>query len=218
MVALPVDAVKTVIQFTRLGGEIAETGFWLGIIGAGGDYTQSDLQNYANSVWTNWTTRWTTGGLNGLASTATKPVGVKATLYPAGDTTGDLVAVAASEVASGISTTPHPYQCSMVVSLRSAIPTKRGRGRMYLPLDGAIMGTNGQYHANAAAAVGAEMDTFLTAVNGLGFGGDPALVVVASHVAGEVNAITSIVTNTIPDIQRRRANREKANATDVRAI
>lgn len=211
MPAIALDTVKLVFSGSRAGGEEWSTGLWMV---AAETPDQADLDALAAYAWTQFQTMW--GFINGRASAATKPLRTNAYFYAAGDLTSSLVAEAASEVAVGTGTNNHPYQCSLVVSLRSATPGRSTRGRMYLPLDSVGMDAAGQYSAANIGVVAPRVQTFIQALND--YTGLPVRTVVASRTTGTAYAVTRIEVDSIPDIQRRRANQLAATTATALAI
>lgn len=95
-----------------------------------------------------------------------------------------------------------PLQVSLVVTLRSAIPTRRGRGRVYLPTCAfAMMGTG---HLFSSTKVNTLVDKLALAFTSLGSGSNPVGVV--SRVEGVIRPVVSIDADLVPDTQRRRSN------------
>lgn len=201
MVALIAPAIKVDIVGTRVGAEEWNTGFW---VTAPSPTTQLDLDTWLTGVQGFVNTWW--AAVLSRASAGTAPSAVRARWYEGGDLTATLSAERPLTTTPGSSGTTHPYQVSVVASLRTSVPSRTTRGRMYLPLDGTLMSTGGQYAAAAITAVNTPTATLLTSVNGTTIGGLPTTVVVASHVTGLVQYVTRVVMDTIPDIQRRRAN------------
>lgn len=94
-----------------------------------------------------------------------------------------------------------PLQVSLVLTLRTATLSRRGRGRIYLPTCGFSMmgGTN---HLFNSTPVNALVDAFANFLTTYGVGG--ATPVVVSRVGGVMEPITAVDADLVPDTQRRR--------------
>lgn len=101
-----------------------------------------------------------------------------------------------------------PNQIAMVLSLITSVPGAKGRGRLYLPLLGQTVGTNGRVPtANVTAVAGACQEL----VNGLNTDGaavyddDSVYAIVASGVGQGLNSrVDRIRVGDVLDDQRRR--------------
>lgn len=102
----------------------------------------------------------------------------------------------------GTSTGTHPFQCSMVTTLRSSLASRSGRGRMYWPATGALMDSQGKYDVTQVNDIVDALATWFTALNSA----TPKCSVV-SQTTSSVHTITSVDADTVPDTQRRRANK-----------
>lgn len=98
-----------------------------------------------------------------------------------------------------------PCQISTVLTLRTALATRRGRGRLYLPTRNIITsGATG--HLSSAANVNTVCDKFRDYCNEVETGGT-VHVVVCSQTGGFMTPVRSISVDDIPDTQRRRRNK-----------
>lgn len=202
VVALVAPALKVSHIGTRTGGEQWVTGHWCA---APAGVAQADLDAWTDSVASAWATLLTT--LTTSGSTDTRYTDTKVSYYAAGSTSAVLQSDNAAHAQSMTGTTKHPYQVAVVASLRTAIPTRKTRGRMYLPLDAMAMGSAGQYNSTQVNNVGAAMKAYLDAVRALTIVGSATHPVVASHVSGLQTEISTVIVDSIPDIQRRRADK-----------
>lgn len=97
-----------------------------------------------------------------------------------------------------------PLQMACVLTLRSALSTRSGRGRIYLPATAQPLQTAN--YLMTAAPVNACVDalatwfTFIKSVS-------PLAAVVVSQTHSNTQPIVSVDANLVPDTQRRRANR-----------
>lgn len=111
----------------------------------------------------------------------------------------------------GTSSTIHPLQTSIVLSLRSTDSTARGKGRLYWPALGMAM------DASTARFSASGVDNFLTAMNTyLGdieeaiqaVGGmTTAALSVWSRTTPKTSVVTSLRAGNVPDVQRRRRDK-----------
>lgn len=104
-----------------------------------------------------------------------------------------------------------PNQCSVVVSLKTALAGRRHQGRVYLPMTEFSLGAGGELDIGFAGGLAGYFATLIGALNSA-IGG-PAKVVVLSQVAGTSQPVTATRCDTRVDIQRRRANRQTVQAS-----
>lgn len=99
---------------------------------------------------------------------------------------------------------PLPCQIACVLTLRTALSTRSGRGRIYLPVrrNGVTAG-NGMF---PSAGVNAAVDALALYATEITTGGTHHLVVV-SQTHGSSQPVTSIDCDLVPDTQRRRRNK-----------
>lgn len=102
---------------------------------------------------------------------------------------------------SGTGTFTHPNQIACVMTLRTAVATRKGRGRLYLVANGVSIGA-GLFNSGAVNAVVDATATFFTGIGAAG--GGP---VVLSQTAGSTARITSVDADYVPDTQRRRSQK-----------
>nr|CRY97381.1 hypothetical protein [uncultured prokaryote] len=101
----------------------------------------------------------------------------------------------------GTSTTYSPYQTCIVASLRTAVPSRRTRGRMYMPANGVKTNVTGLVDTTAADNISALVKGLLTA------NGPDIKPVVISRAGMYGTEITAVSVDVKPDVQRRRANK-----------
>lgn len=205
MPAPSINGYKVSLTGTRAGGEEWSTGFWTVPVALVDDPTQAELNAYADALWALWSTAWTS--LKPVASVNTKPTKLKVNFYPASSLVSTMTSESGSELGPGTSAAPHPYQCAVVCSLRTALSGRRGRGRMYLPCDGASMAIAGQYSSGVPPLVATAMQTFFDDVNlEEPSAATAAVLAVRSEADGAYHVVNRIIVDSIPDIQRRRVN------------
>lgn len=121
----------------------------------------------------------------------------------AGDATARVEAEKLRTPQAGSGTVNWPNQCSTAISLRSDIPGRKNRGRVYMPTLAFTMGTN-------QAAYQSLLDDFMTFLTGVALDWTTDLDQVVDMMAGQAY-VTHISCDNVPDTQRRR--RDKAVAT-----
>lgn len=108
---------------------------------------------------------------------------------------------------AGSGTTQHPFQTSMVASLRSLTPGARGRGRLYWPATGLTLVSTTLRPLNTAVTSGLSgTKTYLTSIQqaiNVSTVNDPILSV-WSRTSGTTAPVTSIQMGDVLDVQRRR--------------
>jgi hypothetical protein len=101
----------------------------------------------------------------------------------------------------GSSSLACPNQVSVVMTLRSATAGRQGRGRMYLPANGATMASLGLL---ATTQVDACVDTLAAWLGSFTSGVTPAIV---SRTGAQTHPIISVDADYVADTQRRRTNK-----------
>ena len=108
-----------------------------------------------------------------------------------------------SKAGTGTSTTL-PLQVSCVLTLRSGLSTRSGRGRIYVPTTGLIVSTGTYlFSTGPVQSMVSTLATFFTFVKSV----SPQQAVVVSQTHSSTQPIVSVDANYVPDTQRRRANR-----------
>lgn len=107
-----------------------------------------------------------------------------------------------------------PPRVSIVISLVTAVPTRAGRGRLFLPAPAlAQMDTNGALIGTAQTLLSTNFAAFVTAMHSLA----PIVVYHAKFVVGGPNPVpsgtevTSVKVGSILGTQRRRTNKQVNN-------
>jgi hypothetical protein len=209
---LPSAAIRVVARGTIAGSQTWSTGFWTHPHTVSGDWTPDNLNVIATAADGFLRTMWTSiGALNNPDTKFTETV-----VYwfdPAGTVAHGQGVSAARAALAGTSGAFLPTQTSLVLSLRTGTPGRRGRGRMYWPCAGASLDTGHQLaNANVSGAAAAAA-TMFTALNTYGTPGPgPANLlnlqcVVYSDAGSLLSPITSVKVDSEPDVQRRRADR-----------
>ena len=168
----------------------------------------SSSANAIGPVQTAWNTavnNFLTGTVQAMWPTDVTDTGTKT--YALDPVTGKYTAVAASSLAitgTGAGKPLDPRAC-ILSSLRTALPQKMGRGRMYWPmLDSGHVTTAGRVVTADAATFNTAWKTALSTFNGT------ATPVIYHHKTKTFDAIDEIRTSDLIATQRRRTNRDVA--------
>lgn len=103
----------------------------------------------------------------------------------------------------GTGTANHPKQVALVVSTRTPVPGRSGRGRFYLPATGIGMTALGLVSDSSAIdGLGVALGDFFDDIQAAA--GDLAVV---SFTTFAINGVTSLVIDNKPDTQRRREDK-----------
>lgn len=159
-----------------------------------GDLTaaQTAWTTAVNALWADWDTLLCTDVEAIEASTAalSETTGLQLT-----KTSGTLA------LAGTNATACLPFQCAPVVSFRTAVATRAGRGRLYAPSLGVDQQAGGTLIAGAQTAL---LNGAVAMINGLSGGGFTASLF--SQTTKAQTTITSVDVGNIIDTQRRRRN------------
>lgn len=183
---------------------------WCSVLLAGGSWGPSQLnfvaeavggffETYLNAVKNNWTPQ-------------TSYRETRAYFYADGSDSSSIIGswTPSTPVVGASSDSPSPVTTSMVMSLRSDVPGRSGRGRFYIPYtDGGII-ASGHFAEGNIDTVGAACVTYLEAINNADWSGESVAsqaVVVASFSKTTTHAITHVVVDDIPDNQSRRKDK-----------
>lgn len=140
--------------------------------------------------------------------------------YPTGGPSSPAIAEAPWFAVGTNGVGPMPPQTCMVASLRTGQSGRSFRGRVYLPKQSAVLSGGHQFSAadttsaaNAVAAFlsGWEADAILPDGTGI-------FAVVVSVKRGVASAITSVVVDSKPDVQRRRINKMTTENVNTHAV
>lgn len=149
---------------------------------------------------------WWNAALAGDNSTDVTLTVLTADLFPPTVTTAsfgvrhDMV----TPLSGGSSTASLPTQLAVVASLRTALPGRRKRGRIYMPVTVAAHMSAHQMTSADANALADATAALLTAINASSAGSAGAQCVVAVPGTGPSTAITFVVVDSVVDTQRRR--------------
>jgi len=212
-VAIPANVTKFTIVWSTEDGEIANSSFWVAGFAPTSD---SALQAACLQVANLLDGTSIKAALRALVESDTVLSTVKGYSYPTG---GPVAAHVASQGATtgytGTGTNPHPLQVSLVATLHTGFSGRSRRGRMYFPANGCAMSGN-RFSSTPAANLSSGLATFFTAVNAAS--PDLGAVAVVSQRLSDAIGVSSVSTDTRPDIQRRRADRQPVGIVTTSAV
>ena len=149
---------------------------------------------------------------------------LSAYFYPAGASTSFSQGQAAVSPVTGTgSGSLLPLRTAVAISKRTDLAGRSHRGRFYLPATaGLTIGADGQFTSANAASMCNAMGTLVQGFNNAtwapgGITTAKAVVSSMNHV-GAPNPITQLRCDTLPDTQRRRTNKDTANAVQTANI
>lgn len=100
-----------------------------------------------------------------------------------------------------------PPQCTMVISLRTGLPGRARRGRMYIPTMAAVVGADALVSTATQGLFADAAGTLMNSINDAGVVDNPYRLVVASGVgSGALYPVQTIQVGRVIDTQRRRRN------------
>lgn len=202
---------RFVISGTGPGSEIWQTGF--STIATTAITSQAGLQSAVNSVAPFVNTFWTSLKPNLYPLYSIKALTAYQYVYPSNH--AQYQAQATLTVSTGTqAVNAAPVDTCLVVSLRTAVPGRRTRGRMYIPCHAPAQTTDGCISSTVSTAIGTAVKTMLASV----FTSTSLAPVVVSRTGGTYETITGQVTDNKPDVQRRRENRLAATNVQVLTI
>lgn len=205
----PANLVKIVLYGTLTGGEIWETGFWMTDTGVNSAETATAqahvIAGTLNSEDDSGAMRITAIRIWDLE---VKWVGVRCYGYNGGPTAtwvGDfpLDAPRQGQAPGG----PLPHQVCACMTLLTGLAGRSQRGRMYLPATGVSLDSGGQMTHPSIDPVVASWAKAFTDINA----SDAGKIVVYSRTRQATHQVRSVRIDSVPDIQRRRANGLQAN-------
>lgn len=208
--------VKIVHSGTIVGGEEWSTSYSMATPGIALSPTQGQLDLLTSTARADFATR--AGANGGTAGSLYFSAGVSFVTTRGYSIGADGKATLQSEV-SGTATASTtalalPPQCSLVVSLRTGLPGRARRGRMYLPSLGIPLagGNTGRYSTGAVTSTMESIRDHFEAMNAV----LEYKVCVASNAETENFIVTSVQADNVVDTQRRR--RDSQVGTVVSAL
>lgn len=213
------------VSYVRLimGGQIATAQSWstgISLAVTGGGVTQSDLDTLGSAWAAVAAAFWDPAsgfGVSDINASVVTYQRWRAYLY---GPSGSVAALAAggdvTPVPGALTSNRLPVQTCLVASLRSGLPGRRNRGRMYLPCTAAPLGTDHQIPSTTVNNVAIAVKALVDGINGRPTPGPFGRVVVAGS-AGIV-PLTSVLVDSEPDIQRRHADKLVAGYSNSRTF
>lgn len=198
------SGVNRVVFVGNLGqGEQFNFGFW-----TAGDVPASAAaaNTFAAGVKTVFDSGGADAALLGCMSSDAALTAIKTYHYPTGGPNATYQGQVNLTGYPGTSTeTSLPIQCALVFTLRTGLPGRSRRGRMYLPLTARTL-TSHQLTSTVLNTLTDQIGGFFTDLNtAVGLG---TVSVVSQIGTGSTAPVTRVEADSRVDIQRRRANRE----------
>lgn len=174
-------------------------------IGSGAGPNQEDLTDFNSGALTYWQAWFSSTDRRGGTGTSLTQITTRLI-----DTTGTTILQAqqgASTPGGNISVSV-PNQCAVVISLITATPGARGRGRFYAPCLALTMGTTGRIQTSEVTSIASVTATLLNGLNtsaGINLPSSGAALCVASGVGTGANPrVVAFRVGDVVDTQRRR--------------
>lgn len=212
--AIPDGATHVVLSGTAPQGEIFATGFWL--MGGAID-SEADANIAAQAIAD--LAKWDDTGAGHPATFVGSDTSfdtVNVYQYVTGNPRAAFIGEASLGPRPGQANQgPLPLQCCYVVSLRSGLPGRSRRGRMYLPCTNQSL-TNHQLDETDVEAIAAWWKGYFDELNALG--DTVGVLNVVSRTLSSAVEVSSLIVDSRLDIQRRRANGESVLFTETTAL
>lgn len=196
---------RCIIEGTSQGGEVWSCG--LSYSGATASFSQATLQAWADGVATHIESLTSANVLISMLSTAGAVTGVRCETR----SNEDLLLLAAegavSPAKSGSSPPNKVFQSAACFSLRTPIPGRSFRGRVYWPAWNYAPTTAMRFNAGVTTDMATALVALNTAIIAAAEAAEPATgieLVVRSKVLDVETEVTSVAVGDVPDVQRRR--------------
>jgi hypothetical protein len=207
--------VRVTISGLFIGQQDWSTGLDFLVIGTGG-VGQADLDTWLASVRTDLTTWVTaTNGLGTLLSPHGTITDLRAYLRPSPGAPATVVSHIGGIGVTGTGTLQNTPQAAIVATLLSSNPSRKGRGRMYLPAWGTLPAST---DAHLGTVTPLQVSTPLAAFIGHCNGHALAANAVGCATATTQDIITSVRVDNVYDTQRRRRDKVTATSTGTTII
>ena len=191
---------RLVIRGKGPGSEIWQTSFSTVVTTA--ITSQAGLQSYVNSIAPFVNTWWTTVKASCSPLYSITDLAAYQYVYPS--TSAQFQASAALTASVGtMSVTGSPVDTAVVISLRTAVPGRRTRGRMYVPCHLAVSNSDACFPGTNINTINTATKTMFNSI----LTGTAGGVAVVSRTGGSYELITGLVADNKPDVQRRRENK-----------
>lgn len=197
---------RFVFKGTGPGSEIFQSGFTTAAITP--PSSQAALQTDCNAISAFVTTMW--NAIKASIYTSYTLTEVDAYQYVWPSTTAQFQAQTLLTANPGtLATAASPIDTALVVSIRSAVPGRSGRGRMYLPYHGLCLAASGMTSGTPYTTYATAVKALFTSVAGY----SSYAPIVASRTHGTWQPPSAILCDNKPDVQRRRVDRLLPTAT-----
>jgi hypothetical protein len=202
------------------GVQTWSTGLWLNHTELSPGMSQAQLDAWAAAM-DPFVATWVTA-IKPSWSAGTDWRGVTASNYSIGTTVANRISHSnLSGTVVGTGSSILPPQCSLVHSLRTTEAGRRGRGRMYVPLTSNTVQANHQTTSATTVTHTAATIALIHSLNAHAAGPtntNAQIVSVASFTSGAMFPVTSVITNSDIDIQRRRSDKVLAAFQTATAV
>lgn len=194
---------RVILKGAGPDGEVWSTG--MAFLASSGDpvNTTDALQAWAEGI-ADLATAWTTGMLRQFMSTSLTLVAVRTELRNEDETIANLQEYMLATPFAGSGTLSKPLQSSCVITLQTATPGGRGRGRVYWPALNYANTATGRFSTSNLLALLTDFAQFANAIEAIP---DPDFLphlAVRSVVDHQCRLITTLRAGNVPDTQRRR--------------
>ena len=197
---------RVVIKGIGPGSEIFQTGFTTAAITP--PSSQAALQTDCNAIAAFCTTLWNAIKASIYTSYSFTEVDMYQYVWPS--TVAQFQAQTLLTANPGtLAVNGSPIDTALVVSLRSQVPGRSGRGRMYLPYHGGCLPASGLTSGTPYTTYATAVKALFTSVAGY----SSYAPIVASRTHGTWQPPSAILCDNKPDVQRRRENRLLPSAT-----
>lgn len=204
--------LRVSIQGGMPGGEVWSVNPCFGYVAPGLPFSEEDLNEIATAV-----AAVEIGSLQTLMSGFTNVQGVRVEARNWDGTMDGAAEATRSSFINGSGSSRHPYQTSVVFSLRTLNPSQRAKGRLYWPATGTPIDTDSlRLSSTTRDAIAAGAVTYLeaveTAINSVV---DGARLIVWSRASAAGYYVTRVVVGDVLDTQRRRRDTLVENYTSA---
>lgn len=212
----PYPAVKIVISGQIQGVQSWSCGLWVWHSTLSPSHAQ--LQTYISDLYgplNVWLAA--AGGPMKLCSADTEANHLAVYYYPPNSDVATEQAEGSLGVFVGLGSNSIPTQSSVVLSLRTGLPGRVNKGRLYWPATGPAL-TSHQIASALAGTLASTTATAIAGINALTLDGDNATVAVATSLRDFPADVTQVVVDSRVDTQRRRADKTPALYTGTAAV
>lgn len=211
--APPAKSVRVVFGGSLNGGEVWSTGFWT--VDHEATFNQDTAQAlalyYDGLASGSGSTGAMSRTLENIMTTSSNWQTTKTYLYTGGSNTAAFAGEYVKPTPIAGSQSSHmPNQVCLVATLRSGLPGRRNRGRMYLPAGGGSLDTaSGEFGSALIQTIATDWAALFTEINQ----GQDATAAIVSNAGSTSTPIHQVTVDSRCDIQRRRANKQAISYT-----